>query len=177
MQHGSGTRCGILARVSTDKQDADNQLLQLREFAAKQGWVVVDEFVDVVTGSGKKSRPQFERAMLAASQRKFDVLLFWALDRFSREGMVKTVGYLNQLQEWGVGWRSYTQPLFDTGNEMVNNIVLAVLSEVAKQERISISERTKAGLARARKQGKSLGRPQSTGKVSRWTEWRRKKAH
>jgi DNA invertase Pin-like site-specific DNA recombinase len=57
-----------------------------------------------------------------------------------------------------VGWRSYTQPFLDTGNEMTNGIVLSVLAAVAKQERISISIRTKAGLQRARKAGRRLGR-------------------
>ncbi len=85
--------------------------------------------MDTVTGSGKKNRPQFD-AMMAASQRKFDLLLFWALDRLSREGIVKTLGYLEQLRTWGCGWRSYTQPFLDTGNEMTNGIVLSVLAAV-----------------------------------------------
>ena len=59
---------------------------------------------------------------------------------------------------WGCGWRSYTQPFLDTGNEMTNGIVLSVLAAVAKQERITLSERTKAGLQRARRAGKRLGR-------------------
>ncbi len=113
--------------------------------------------------------------MLAASQRKFDILLFWALDRLSREGVARTIQYLEQLQAWGCGWRSYTQPFLDTGNEMTTSIVLAVLSAMAKQERIVISERTKAGLARVRRQGKRLGRPESTN-PSRTTLWRRANA-
>jgi DNA invertase Pin-like site-specific DNA recombinase len=120
---------------------------------------VVTEYVDTVTGSGKKNRPQFDAMMLAASQKKFDVLLFWSLDRLSREGIVKTLSYLEQLKDWGVAWRSYTQPFLDTGNEMTNGIVLSVPAAVAKQERISISERTRAGLARARRAGNKLGRP------------------
>ena len=148
----------IYARLSTDKQDNGNQLLQLREFGAKQAdWKIVHEYVDTVSGSGKKTRAQFDAMMKAASQRKFDLLLFWALDRLSREGIVKTLGYLEQLKSWGVGWRSYTQAFLDTGNEMVNGIVLSVLAAVAKQERITLSERTKAGLQRARKAGKVLG--------------------
>jgi DNA invertase Pin-like site-specific DNA recombinase len=75
---------GIYARVSPDKQDNGNQLEQLREFAARQGWAIPVEYVDTVTGSGRKTRPQFERMLLAASQRQFDLLLFWALDRLSR---------------------------------------------------------------------------------------------
>jgi DNA invertase Pin-like site-specific DNA recombinase len=149
---------GIYARVSTDKQDNANQLDQLREFAARQGWAIVVEYVDTVTGSGRKIRPQFERMLLAASQRKFDLLLFWALDRLSREGIVRTLGYLDQLRAWNIGWRSYTQPFLDTGNEMTTGIVLSVLSAVAQQERITLSERTKAGLQRAKRAGRTLGR-------------------
>jgi DNA invertase Pin-like site-specific DNA recombinase len=152
-------RIGIYARVSTERQETENQLTELREFAKRQGWEVAYEFIETVSGSGKKERPQFDKMMLAASQRKFDLLLFWALDRLSREGVLKTVGYLEKLKGWGIGWRSYTQPFFDTGNEMVTDIVLSVLAAVAKQERITISERTKAGLRRARAAGKTLGHP------------------
>jgi DNA invertase Pin-like site-specific DNA recombinase len=114
--------------VSTDKQDNTNQLEQLREFASKQSWEVVTEYKDTASASGRHTGPQFEAVMPAASQRKFDLLLFWALDRLSREGIVKTLGYLEQLRRWGCGWRSYTQPFLDTGNEMTNGIVLSVLA-------------------------------------------------
>jgi DNA invertase Pin-like site-specific DNA recombinase len=151
-------KIAIYARVSTGKQETGNQLHQLREFAARQGWDVVAEYVDTVTGSGKVERPQFKKMLMDASQKQFDLLLFWALDRLSREGIVKTIGYLEQLKGWGVGWRSYTQPFLDTGNDMVTAIVLSVLAAVAAQERITISERTRAGLARAVRAGKVLGR-------------------
>jgi DNA invertase Pin-like site-specific DNA recombinase len=152
-------KTAIYARVSTRKQETDNQLQQLREFAAKQGWEIVAEYVDVVSGSGKKERPRFLAMMQDASQHRFDLLLFWSLDRLSREGIVKTLGYLQQFKSWNVGWRSYTQPFLDTGNAMVTDIVLSVLSAVAQQERLTISERTLAGLRRARRAGKVLGRP------------------
>ena len=168
-------RIAIYARVSTEKQDADNQLAELRSFAERQQWKTVEEFIDAGSGSGKKARPRFDACLLAASQKKFDVLLFWSLDRLSREGIVKTIGYLERLKNWDVGWRSYTQLFLDTGNEMTNGIVLAVLSAVAMQERITISERTKAGLARVRRRGVKLGRPEATGRVSRTTLWRRRK--
>jgi DNA invertase Pin-like site-specific DNA recombinase len=148
----------VYARVSTDKQDNGNQLEQLREFADRQSWAISVEFVDTVSGSGRKTRPQFERMLLAASQRKFDLLLFWAMDRLSREGIVRTLGYLEQLRAWNIGWRSYTQPFLDTGNAMTTGIVLSVLSAVAQQERITLSERTKAGLQRAKRAGRTLGR-------------------
>jgi DNA invertase Pin-like site-specific DNA recombinase len=169
-------RCAILARVSTDHQDTESQLDGLRAFASQQGWVLTAEYIDVASGSGRKARPQFDACMLAASQRKFDVLLFWSLDRLSREGIVKTIGYLEQLKTWGVGWRSYTQPFLDTGHELANSIVLSVLAALAKQQRIDISERTRTGLAKLRAKGVRLGRPEKTGTVSRQTEWRRAKA-
>ena len=149
----------IYARVSTRKQDTENQLPVLREFASRQGWSITHEFVDVVSGSGKKERPQFLAMMDAASKLQFDLVLFWSLDRLSREGIIKTLGYLQQFKAWNVGWRSYTQPFLDTGNPMVTDIVLSVLAAVAQQERVTISERTLAGLRRARREGKKLGRP------------------
>lgn len=152
-------KIAIYARVSTKKQETLNQLAQLREFAAKQGWSIVEEYVDIVTGSGKKERPRFLAMMQHASQSQFDLLLFWSLDRLSREGIVRTLGYLQQFKAWNVGWRSYTQPFLDTGNQMVTDIVLSVLAAVAQQERLTISERTVAGLRRAKNAGKVLGRP------------------
>jgi DNA invertase Pin-like site-specific DNA recombinase len=152
-------RIAIYGRVSTKKQDEMNQLLQLREFVGTQaGWTLEKEYIDRVSGAGRKERPQFQQMLADASQRKFDLLLYWSLDRLSREGIVKTISYLEQLRGWGVGWRSYTQPFLDTGNEMVNSIVLSVLAAVAKQERVTISERTRAGLQRAVKAGRRLGR-------------------
>lgn len=152
-------RVALYIRVSTERQSTENQLAPLQEFARASGWTIVQEYNETVSGSGKKARPEFDALMLAASQKQFDIVLFWALDRLSREGISKTLGYLEQLKTWGVGWRSFTQPFLNSADEMVSGIVLAVLSAVAKQERISISERTKAGLVKARKAGKQLGRP------------------
>ena len=149
-------RAGIYARVSTGKQDNGNQLIQLREFAAKQRWQVVAEFVDVVSGSGKKDRAQFDAMMLAASQRRFDILLFWKLDRLSREGVRKTLAYLERLDSWGVAWRSFMEPFFDSCGIM-RDVVISIMATLAEQERINISDRTKAGLQRARKAGRVPG--------------------
>ena len=152
----SDAYCGIYARVSTSKQDNGNQLIQLREFAAKQGWIVTAEYVDTVTGSGKKDRAQFDRMMLAASQRQFDVLLFWKLDRLSREGVRKTLAYLEHLDSWGVAWRSFMEPFFDSCGIM-RDVIISIMATLAEQERINISDRTKAGLARARTAGRIPG--------------------
>ena len=73
---------------------------------ARQGWEVICEYVDVVSGSGKKDRAQFQAMMLGASQRQFDLLLFWILDRLSREGIVKNAGLPSTVQglECGLAW-------------------------------------------------------------------------
>jgi DNA invertase Pin-like site-specific DNA recombinase len=152
-------RCALYGRVSTrDKgQDTENQLRQLREFAAKQGWEIVREFVDRETGS-TSDRPEFQAMFQAASRREFDVLLFWSLDRLSREGVLETLQHLNQLTGYGVCWRSFTEQYLDSCGAF-RDAVLAILAVIAKQERIRLSERTKAGLAVARSKGRKLGRP------------------
>jgi DNA invertase Pin-like site-specific DNA recombinase len=94
-----------------------------------------------------------------AHKRKFDCVLFWALDRFTREGMVPTVMHLQQLANCGVSFHSYTEPHLSTDNELLRNILLAVMSSLAKVESQKIGERTRAGMARARAQGKRIGRP------------------
>jgi DNA invertase Pin-like site-specific DNA recombinase len=167
-------RVAIYARVSTDDrgQDPENQLRQLREWCANAGHTVAREFVEAASGGkGERQRPEFARLMLDAHKRQFDLVLCWALDRFSREGMRPTIGYLQRLAENGVGFHSYTEPLLSTDNEMVRDIVLAVMAALAKQERIRIGERTRAGLARVRergtKSGKSLGRPKLDAKRER----------
>jgi DNA invertase Pin-like site-specific DNA recombinase len=150
-------KIALLSRVSTTKQDNSNQLDQLRDFASKQGWEIVAEYVDTVTGSGKKARDQFNGMMRDASQKRFSLVLFWKLDRFSREGVRKTLRHLQQLDDWGVGWRSFQEPFFDSCG-MMRDVVISIMAALAEQERITISERTKAGLARTRKAGTRLGR-------------------
>jgi len=154
-------RVAIYARVSTDDrgQDPENQLTQLRTWCAAADHAIVAEFVDHVSG-GKSAdkRLQFAAMLDAAHRRQFDILLVWALDRLSREGMVPTILHLQRLAAAGVVFHSYTEPLLSTDNEVVRDIVLAVMASLAKMERQKISERTKAGLERARAKGKRLGR-------------------
>ena len=96
--HRLGLEVGIYARVSTkDKgQEVENQLRQLREFAALQGWAVYREYIDQETAK-TDDRAEFEAIFRDASQREFDVLLFWALDRLSREGVLEALQHLNRL--------------------------------------------------------------------------------
>ena len=86
-------------------------------------------------------------------------MLFWALDRFSREGMAQTIAHLQRLVSHGVAFHSYTEPHLATDNELVRNILLALLSSLAKLEAQKISDRAKAGMARAKANGIKIGRP------------------
>jgi DNA invertase Pin-like site-specific DNA recombinase len=152
-------RTALYARVSTrDKgQDTENQLAQLREFAQSQKWTVVGEYVDRATGK-HSDREQFQRLFQDASQRKFDLVLFWSLDRFSREGVRETLNHLERLTSYGVAYRSFTEQYLDSCG-LFKDAVLAILAVIAKQERIRLSERTIAGLEKARKAGRIGGRP------------------
>jgi DNA invertase Pin-like site-specific DNA recombinase len=151
--------CGIYVRVSTGKQETDNQLDQLRQFARKLGWIIVAEYADQISGK-HSDREQFQKMFSDASKRRFDVLLFWSLDRLSREGALETLQHLNRLTSYGVEWRSLTEQYLDSTG-MFRDAVISILAVVAKQERVRLSERTLAGLERARKAGKTLGRPKA----------------
>jgi len=154
-------RIAIYARVSTKdgRQDADNQLRQLRAFAATQGWAVVHEYVDRASGK-RGDRDQFQKMFIAASRREFDCLLFWSLDRLSREGTVQTLNHLERLTGYGVNYRSFTEQYLDSTG-IFKEAVIGILAAVAKQERVRLSERTIAGLERARAQGRVGGRPKA----------------
>lgn len=151
-------RCAIYTRVSTkDKgQECANQILQLREFATKQGWQIVAEYSDQASAKGTNGRHEFVRMFTDAEAKRFDVLLFWSLDRLSREGVVKTLGHLERLTAAGVGYRSFTEQYLDSCG-IFKEAVISILATVAKQERLRISERVKAGIARVRKPGDRWG--------------------
>jgi DNA invertase Pin-like site-specific DNA recombinase len=152
-------KVAIYARVSTDDkgQDPLNQLLELREFAARQGWTVVREYTDEATAKNGE-RTGFKDMWADVGKHRFDLLLFWSLDRLTREGTYKTLTYLRRLTDAGVKFKSYTEQYIDSLGAF-SDAIIGVLAAVAAQERIRISERTKAGLARTRAQGTRLGRP------------------
>jgi DNA invertase Pin-like site-specific DNA recombinase len=155
-------RIALYARVSTDDkgQDPENQLRQLRQWASDAGHEVVREYIDQDSGrKGTAGRKQFAALFEDAHKRKFDTVLFWALDRFSREGLQPTIAYLQRLASYGVAIHSYTEPHLATDNEMVRDIMLALLASLAKQESRRMSERTKAGMARAKLRGTKSGKP------------------
>lgn len=159
----------IYARVSTkDKgQDTDNQLIDLRRLAGKLDYEIVCEYVEEVSGSGKVIRPMFNKMLEDARHRKFDLLLFWSLDRVTREGALATLKYLEQLTQWGVGWKSYTEQYLDSTGPF-REAVIAILACIAKQERIKLGERVKVGMATAKSKGVKLGRKLITDTGRKW---------
>jgi DNA invertase Pin-like site-specific DNA recombinase len=152
-------RVVLYGRVSKDdgKMEVENQLHELREFCARSGWTVSNEYIDKMTGT-RSDRPQFRKLFDDASKRKFDLVLFWALDRFSREGTLATLQHLEKLSTYGINWRSYQESYLDSCGPF-KDVVVSLMATIAKQERLRISERTRAGLNRARREGKALGRP------------------
>lgn len=153
-------KVALYARVSTKdgRQDTDNQLIALREYCGKQGWNIAAEYVDHESG-GHSRRPHFQQMFADARARKFDLVLFWSLDRLSREGVSATLNHLERLSAAGVEWRSFTEEYLDSTG-LFKDAVIAILAVIAKQERIRRSERASAAVARLRRQGKTdhLGR-------------------
>jgi DNA invertase Pin-like site-specific DNA recombinase len=151
-------KVAIYARVSTrdGRQDTENQLRQLRAFAVSQGWILRREYIDHVSGKSS-DRQAFQEMFAAASRHEFDILLFWSLDRLSREGTVETLNHLQRLISYGVNYRSFTEQYLDSTG-IFKEAVIGILAAVAKQERVRISERVKAGLETAKAKGRKLGR-------------------
>ena len=139
----------IYVRVSTGKQEVDNQLLQLREYCKKsEGYEIFNEYVDIISGK-ETSRPSYDRMFKDAHKRLFDLVLFWDLSRFSRAGTLHTLQKLKELENLNIEWESYQEPYFKSIGQF-KDVILSVISTVAKIEREKISERTKAGLQRTR---------------------------
>jgi DNA invertase Pin-like site-specific DNA recombinase len=155
----STMKTAIYTRVSKSdgSQDPENQLRELKAFCKKQGWDIVEVYTDFASGK-RSDRASFKRMMLDASKRKFDTVLFWAMDRFSREGIEATLSYIRQLDAYKVGFRSYQEPFFDSAGPF-KEFMISAFATFASLERARISERTLAGLAKAKAQGRVGGRP------------------
>jgi DNA invertase Pin-like site-specific DNA recombinase len=168
MSRNTTTRVALYARISTENkgQDTDNQLVQLREYCQRQGYDIVQEYIDHATGK-HSDRDAFKAMFDGASREEFDTVLVWSLDRLSREGVLEVFEHIRRLTSHGVAFESYTEQHFRTTGP-AGELMLAIAAWIAKQERIRISDRTKAGLERAKRAGKHCGRPRRV--------WRRDEA-
>lgn len=149
-------RVAIYARCSTDQQDPTLQLRELHEYCDRRGWSVVGEFVDTGVSGATDSRPELNRLMADAYQRRFDVVLVWKFDRFARS-VSHLLRALETFRSLGIEFCSYSEQLDTT--TPAGKMVFTVLGTVAELERSLITERVRAGIRNARAKGKRLGRP------------------
>ena len=153
------TRVALYARVSTSngQQDPEMQLRELREYAKQRELTIVGEYIDKMTGS-KDSRPALNRLMADASQRKFDAVLVWKLDRFGRS-LRHLVNALAELEAFGLSFISLRDNL-DLSTPS-GRLMFQIIGAMAEFERSLIQERVRAGLRNAKAKGRRLGRPRA----------------
>ena len=152
-------RVVLYARVSTTdrEQEPETQLLPLREFCQAQGWSVADEYVDHASATDLRGRVAWRRLLDDAAKRRVDIIVVWKMDRAFRSTR-EALNTVEDLRRWGVGLRSYTEPWLDT-TSAAGEFIFTIFAGLAQFERSLIIERVKAGMARARAQGKTMGRP------------------
>ena len=150
----------IYARVSTkDKgQDPEMQLYHLRKYAKSRGMKVYKEYVDKGVSGTKEKRPALDELMESAKQRKFDAVLVFKFDRFARSSK-HLIFALEEFKHLGIDFISYTENL-DTSSPM-GQAMFTVMAAMGQLERDLISERVKAGLERAKSEGRKGGRPKA----------------
>ena len=154
----STKRAAIYGRVSTDGQTTDNQIVALREVAARRGWDIAEVYLDngISGAKGRDKRPGFDRMLKDASRRKFDVVMAWAIDRMGRS-LRDLIEVIEHLEATGVDLYLDQQNIDTT--TPAGKLLFQVTGAFAEFERSMIRLRVNAGLARARAQGKRLGRP------------------
>jgi len=150
------TQVCIYARVSKDDlgerfQNPDNQIEPLKKFAEDMNWNIKFIFTDKKSGADS-NRPEFKKMLAEARQHHFDILLVWSLDRFSREPLLNTLAYVNQLKKHNIALRSYTENI-DTSETGTQELIMIILMWLSQEERNKISRRTKAGIERKKADG------------------------
>ncbi len=150
-------RAALYLRVSTDRQETECQRPEVEQLARVRGFEVVKVFEE--TMSAAKVRPEYAKMMKEAKRGAFDVIVVWAIDRFGRS-MIGNVSDVLELDRVGVQVVSVRESWLDTGSP-VRTLLLAIFSWLAEQERARIGERTRAGMAAARRRGSRVGRPRA----------------
>jgi len=160
----SNKKVALYARVSTDGQSVDNQLQELEAVALREGWEIVERFVDkgISGAKGREGRPAFDRLCQGIVRKEFDLVASWSVDRLGRS-LQDLVGFLNELHSKGLNLYLHKQGL-DTGTP-AGKMLFQMLGVFSEFERSMIVERVKTGLRRAKAQGKQLGRPRITSAV------------
>ena len=180
MKTAGPIRVALYARVSTNegRQHLSNQLAQMRQFCRPpelpnfQTWTIAAEYTDQESG-GNPKRPGLDALMKAAARREFDRVLVFDLSRLTREGPAAAFAYIERLAKSGVEFWSLTEEHFRTSGP-AGDLFIAIAAFIAREERKTKSLRVRAGLDRARQQGKKLGRP-SVDVESQGVAWLRRK--
>ena len=151
-------KVAIYARVSTDKQTCENQLIELRAVAERCGYTIVQEFVDsgISGAKGRADRPALDFMLKSANQRKFDMILVWSIDRLGRS-LQNLVEILNDLQSMRFDLM-FLQQGMDTSTSS-GRMMFSIFGALAEFERNLIRERVIAGQNRAKARGVKMGRP------------------
>lgn len=157
---GNLNRAAIYSRVSTDGQNVDLQVNELREYAARRGWNIVEEYVDHGVSGAKESRPALNRLMNDARQRRFDVIAVWKIDRFGRS-LRQLVNSLAELENLGVSFVSLRDSIDLRSPSGI--LMFQLIAAMSQFERSLIQERVRAGIRNARNKGRRLGRPRLEG--------------
>ncbi len=154
----------LYARVSTDGQSTENQLIELRQVAERMGWRVISEYVDhgVSGAKGRDKRPEFDALCKGAVRREFDVIMAWSVDRLGRS-LQHLVSFLGEVQAKEVDLYLHQQGIDTT--TPAGKAMFQMCGVFAEFERSMIQERVRAGLGRAKANGKTLGRPKISAKL------------
>jgi DNA invertase Pin-like site-specific DNA recombinase len=152
-------RVATYVRVSTTDQHVENQAQELRRYVEARGWLLVREFADAGVSGAAQSRPGLDDLMREAKRRRFDAVVVWSLDRLGRN-LKHLITLLDELQALGVAFVSLAEGIDAT--TPAGKLQMHILGAIAEFERGRIRERVVAGLARAKAQGKRLGRPRLT---------------
>ena len=156
-------RAAIYARVSTVDQEPENQLQELRRYVEARGWAAVEHVDHGVSGAAER-RPALDRLVADARRRRFDVVVCWRLDRLGRN-LKHLITLLDELQALGVAFVSLAEGIDAT--TPAGRLQMQILGAISEFEKGRIVERVRAGLARARTQGKRLGRPRAAVPIER----------
>src|SRR5215217_5296648 len=154
-------RIAIYARVSTQDQDPQMQLRELRAYAKSRTFTVAHEFIDHLSGT-TSVRPELTKLWHTARARKIDTVLVWKFDRFARSTK-QLIDALEEFRHLGVDFISITEQI-DTSSPM-GKAMFTVISAIAEFERSLISERVRAGIAKARATGQRHGRPKLDARI------------
>lgn len=148
-------RAALYARVSTLDQTTDNQIYDLRQMAEQRGFEIIEEYIDHGISGARARRPALDKMMTDARRGRFDIVVVWAADRLARS-VKHFIEVLSELDHLKIAFVSFREQI-DTGGPL-GRAIMIIVSAIAELERSLIVERVRAGMRRARLEGRRIGR-------------------